>query len=137
MTVLITKLAKRGRPSSGAIESPPVGIKVGALALFAVLGIPLAVTYSIPFALASIFFNNSGLGQGLSFGVLNLAIVIPQMVVSVGSGPWDQLFGGGNIPAFVLGAVAAAVSGILSLVMLLSPPDDVAAAKAMIVKEFH
>ncbi|KAK4423470.1 Sucrose transport protein SUC1 [Sesamum alatum] len=78
MTVLITKLAERRRPSSGAIESPPVGIKVGALALFAVLGIPLAVTYSIPFALASIFSNNFGLGQGLSLGVLNLAIVIPQ-----------------------------------------------------------
>ncbi|KAK4434980.1 Sucrose transport protein SUC2 [Sesamum alatum] len=137
MTVLITKLAERGRPSSGAIESPPVGIKVGALAVFAVLGIPLAVTYSIPFALASIFSNNSGLGQGLSLGVLNLAIVIPQMVVSVGSGPWDQLFGGDNLPAFVLGAVAAAVSGILSLVMLPSPPDDVAAAKVMTVKGFH
>ncbi|KAK4423471.1 Sucrose transport protein SUC2 [Sesamum alatum] len=137
MTVLITKLAERGRPSSGAIESPPVGIKVGALALFAVLGIPLAVTYSIPFALASIFSNNSGLGQGLSLGVLNLAIVIPQMVVSMGSGPWDQLFGGGNLPAFVGGAVAAAVSGILSLVVLPSPPDDVAAAKAMTIKGFH
>ncbi|KAK4416877.1 Sucrose transport protein SUC2 [Sesamum alatum] len=137
MTVLITKLAERGRPSTGATESPPAGIKVGALALFAILGIPLAVTYSIPFALASIFSSNSGSGQGLSLGVLNLAIVIPQMVVSVGSGPWDQLFGGGNLPAFVLAAVAAAVSGILSLVMLPSPPDDVAAAKAMTVKGFH
>ncbi|KAK4424966.1 Sucrose transport protein SUC2 [Sesamum alatum] len=136
MTVLITKLAERERPFSGAIESPPISIKVGALALFAVLGIPLAVTYSIPFALASIFSNNSGLGQGLSLGVLNLAIVIPQMVVSVGSGPWDQLFGGGNLPAFMLGAVAAAVSGLLSLVMLPSPPDDVA-AKVMTVKGFH
>ncbi|KAG4389416.1 hypothetical protein GLYMA_06G091033v4 [Glycine max] len=29
-------------------------------------------------------------------GVLNLAIVFPQMLVSLGSGPWDQLFGGGN-----------------------------------------
>ncbi|KAK4413324.1 Sucrose transport protein SUC2 [Sesamum alatum] len=102
MTVLITKLAERGWPSSGATDSPPMGIKVGALALFAILGIPLAVTYSIPFALASIFSSNSGSGQGLSLGVLNLAIVIPQMVVSVASGPWNQLFGGGNLPAFVL-----------------------------------
>ncbi|KAK4415761.1 Sucrose transport protein SUC2 [Sesamum alatum] len=135
MTVLITKLAERGRPSTGATESPLVGIKVGALALFAVLGIPLAVTYIIPFALASIFSSNFGSGQGLSLGVLNLAIVIPQMVVSVASGPWNQLFGGGNLPAFVLGAMAAAVSGILSLVMLPSPPDDVATKEA--VGGFH
>ncbi|KAK4417389.1 Sucrose transport protein SUC2 [Sesamum alatum] len=137
MTVLITKLAERGWPSSGATDSPPMGIKVGALALFAILGIPLAVTYSIPFALASIFSSNSGLGQGLSLGVLNLAIVIPQMVVSMASGPWNQLFGGGNLPAFVLGAVAAAMSGVLSLVMLPSPPDDVTITKVMIVKGFH
>ncbi|KAL0351393.1 UNVERIFIED_CONTAM: Sucrose transport protein SUC2 [Sesamum calycinum] len=137
MTVLITKLAERGRPASGATAPPTAGVKVGALALFAILGIPLAVTYSIPFALASIFSSNSGSGQGLSLGVLNLAIVIPQMVVSVASGPWDELFGGGNLPAFVVGAVAAAVSGILSLVMLPSPPDDVAAAKAMTVGGFH
>ncbi|KAK4415951.1 Sucrose transport protein SUC2 [Sesamum alatum] len=137
MTVLITKLAERGWPSSGATDSAPMGIKVGALALFAILGIPLAVTYSIPFALASIFSSNSGSGQGLSLGVLNLAIVIPQMVVSVVSGPWNQLFGGGNLPAFVLGAVAAAVSGVLSLVMLPSPPDDVTITKAMTVKGFH
>ncbi|KAK4426978.1 Sucrose transport protein [Sesamum alatum] len=135
MTVLITKLAERSRPSTVATESPLVGIKVGALALFAVLGIPLAVTYIIPFALASIFSSNSGSGQGLSLGVLNLAIVIPQMVVSVASGPWNQLFGGGNLPAFVLGAAAAAVSGILSLVMLPSPPDDVATKAA--VGGFH
>ncbi|KAK4413513.1 Sucrose transport protein SUC1 [Sesamum alatum] len=137
MTVLITKLAERGWPSAGATDSPPMGIKVGALALFAILGIPLAVTYSIPFALASIFSSNSGSGQGLSLGVLSLAIVIPQMVVSVASGPWNQLFGGGNLPAFVLGAVAATVSGVLSLVMLPSPPDDVTITKAMTVKGFH
>ncbi|KAK4436778.1 Sucrose transport protein SUC2 [Sesamum alatum] len=135
MTVLITKLAERGRPSTGATESPLMGIKVGALALFAVLGIPLAVTYIILFALASIFSSNSGSGQGMSLGVLNLAIVIPQMVVSVASGPWNQLFGGGNLPAFVLGAAAAAVSGILSLIMLPSPPDDVVTKAA--VGGFH
>lgn len=45
MTVLITKLAEGSR--SGAPEpplTPPPGIKAGALALFAVLGIPLAVS---------------------------------------------------------------------------------------------
>ncbi|CAM8936445.1 unnamed protein product [Rhodiola kirilowii] len=129
MTVLITKLAEStrrygpGGPGTDPLP-PPAGVKAGALTLFAVLGIPQAVTYSIPFALASIFSTTSGAGQGLSLGVLNLAIVVPQMIVSVLSGPWDDLFGGGNLPAFVVGAVAAAVSGIFALTMLPSPPPD-------------
>lgn len=46
------------------------------------------------------------------------------MFVSVVSGPWDDLFGGGNLPAFVAGAVAAVASGVLALFMLPSPPPD-------------
>lgn len=56
-------------------------------------------------------------------------IMFKQMVVSVASGPWDALFGGGNLPAFVVGAVAAAVSGIFALTMLPSPPPDIHATK--------
>ncbi|XP_059454482.1 sucrose transport protein-like [Corylus avellana] len=124
MTVLITKLAESARHGKTVPSSPPTGIKAGALALFAVLGVPQAVTFSIPFALASIFSNTSGAGQGLSLGVLNLAVVLPQMLVSFASGPWDALFGGGNLPAFLVGAVAAAASGILSLTLLPSPASN-------------
>lgn len=139
MTVVITKVAEHTRRygTDGALLPPETGVKVGSLALFAVLGIPLSVTYSIPFALASIFSSNSGSGQGLSLGVLNLAIVIPQMMVSVTSGPWDDLFGGGNIPAFVVAAVAAAISGVLALTMLPSPPAEVVATKALTAGGFH
>nr|AYU70944.1 sucrose transporter 4 [Ginkgo biloba] len=97
---------------------PPVGIIVAALLVFATLGIPLAVTYSVPYALTSAFTQTISGGQGLSMGVLNLSIVIPQMIVSLGSGPWDQLFGGGNSPAFVVAAIAAFVSGMLTIVVL-------------------
>ncbi|KAJ1391962.1 hypothetical protein SESBI_36222 [Sesbania bispinosa] len=38
-----------------------------------------------------------------------------EMVVSLGSGPWDQLFGGGNSPAFAVAAVAALVSGLIAV----------------------
>ncbi|CAL9232169.1 unnamed protein product [Arabidopsis halleri] len=128
MTVLITKMAESSRRDSAVLGvvaiSPPVGVKIGALSLFALLGVPLAITYSIPFALASIFSSSSGAGQGLSLGVLNLAIVVPQMVVSVGAGPFDEMFGGGNIPGFVLAAVVAAVSGVLALTVLPSPPPE-------------
>ncbi|ESW15628.1 hypothetical protein PHAVU_007G088200 [Phaseolus vulgaris] len=143
MTVLITKMAQHSRQytvlPNGHQEPlpPPSGVKAGALALFSVLGVPLAITYSIPFALASIFSTTSGAGQGLSLGVLNLAIVIPQMVVSVISGPWDALFGGGNLPAFVVGAVAAAASGILSIILLPSPPPDLAKAATATGGGFH
>ncbi|CAL5348293.1 unnamed protein product [Camellia sinensis] len=44
------------------------------------------------------------------------------LVVSLTSGPWDQLFGGGNLPAFVVGAVAAVAGGVFVLVLLPSPP---------------
>ncbi|KZV33071.1 sucrose transport protein-like [Dorcoceras hygrometricum] len=125
-TVLVTKFADANRQhaADGSLLPPPAGVKAGALALFAVLGIPLSVTFSIPFALASIFSSSSGSGQGLSLGVLNLAIVVPQMFVSVTSGPWDALFGGGNLPAFVGGAIVAAVGGILVLAILPSPDSN-------------
>jgi solute carrier family 45 protein 1/2/4 len=66
MTILVTKLAQKHRHASAGVEPPPppAGIKAGALLIFAVLGIPQAVTYSIPFAMASIFCSNSGAGQG-------------------------------------------------------------------------
>jgi solute carrier family 45 protein 1/2/4 len=38
-----------------------------------------------------------------------------QMIVSLGAGPWDQLFGGGNLPAFVLASVAAFAAGVIAL----------------------
>ncbi|XP_065847988.1 sucrose transport protein SUC4 [Euphorbia lathyris] len=96
-------------------DQPPTGILIAAIVIFAVLGVPLAITYSVPYALISARIEPLGLGQGLSMGVLNLAIVIPQVIVSLGSGPWDQLFGGGNSPALAVGAVAALVGGIIAI----------------------
>lgn len=37
------------------------------------------------------------------------------MIVSLGAGPWDALFGGGNIPAFVLASFAALAGGIFAV----------------------
>ncbi|XP_076882163.1 sucrose transport protein SUC8-like [Bidens hawaiensis] len=133
MTVVVAKVAEsqqrfmmvNGEPS----HEPSSGVRAGALTLFAVLGIPLSVTFSIPCALASIFSNDSGVGQGLSLGVLNIAIVVPQMFVSFLSGPWDSLFGGGNSPAFVVASIAAAVSGIMAFTLLPSPPCEAVLSK--------
>lgn len=100
----------QGLPSNGAV--------IAGLVVFTVLGIPLAITYSVPYALISSRIESLGLGQGLSMGVLNLAIVIPQVVVSLGSGPWDQLFGGGNSPSLAVAAAAAFTSGLLAILAL-------------------
>ncbi|VFQ86400.1 unnamed protein product [Cuscuta campestris] len=127
MTVLVTKMALRSRRynPNGDILPPPAGVKAGAFLIFSTLGIPSAATLTIPYALVSIFTNKAGAGQGLSVGILNLSFVIPQMLVSFMSGPWDALFGGGNLPAFLVGAVSAATSGILIITLLPSPsPDD-------------
>ena len=47
-----------------------------------------------------------------------MAIVIPQMIVSFGVGPIDALFGGGNLPGFVVGAIAALISSVVALTVL-------------------
>ncbi|TKY56376.1 Sucrose transport protein SUC4 [Spatholobus suberectus] len=99
-------------------DLPPIGIVIAALIIFTILGFPLAITYSVPYALVSTHIESLGLGQGLSMGVLNLAIVIPQIIVSLGSGPWDQLFGGGNSPAFAVAAVSALISGLMAVLAI-------------------
>ncbi|KAL9663628.1 hypothetical protein QQ045_019019 [Rhodiola kirilowii] len=99
-------------------QSPPDGVVIAALVIFTVLGFPLAITYSVPYALVSSRIESLGLGQGLSMGVLNLAIVIPQVIVSVGSGPWDELFGGGNSPALVVAGVAAFSGGLVAILAI-------------------
>ncbi|KAL8133252.1 hypothetical protein AgCh_008635 [Apium graveolens] len=126
MMILLTKLAQSQRkygPDGDALP-PSSGITAGALLVFAVLGIPLSVTYSIPFALASIFSADSKAGQGLSLGVLNVSICIPQILVSFTSGPIDAAFGGGNLPMFVIGLVCAAVSGVLAIVLIPKNTDN-------------
>ncbi|KAK7271017.1 hypothetical protein RJT34_26596 [Clitoria ternatea] len=140
MTVVISKNAKHERQvNPAAVGNPSQGIKIGSMAFFAVVGIPLAVNYSVPFALASIYCSNAGAGQGLSLGVLNLAIVIPQMIVSALSGPWNALFGGGNLPAFVFGAVCSGISAVMAAFLLPTPKaeDEAKAASMVNMGSFH
>lgn len=122
---MISAMAENARKaaavaSGSSLVQPPFEVKVSCFVLFALLGIPQAVTFTLPFALASMYSNNSGTGQGLALGLLNLAIVIPQMGVALISGPLDAVFGGSNLPAFVLGGTAAAAGGIAALQLPLS-----------------
>lgn len=95
------------------------------------------MTYSVPFALASIFSVDSGSGRGLSLGVMNLVIDVPQMMISILRRPFDALFGGANLPAFVVGAIAADISGMIALTYVPSPPADIPSHKTQAIAAFH
>lgn len=70
-TVWVSYHAKSVRQlgASGEALPPSFEVKASALAIFAILGIPLAVTFSVPFALAAIYCsrntNTGGAGQGI------------------------------------------------------------------------
>ncbi|KAL2894849.1 Sucrose transport protein SUT2 [Bienertia sinuspersici] len=76
MLVIAFVVSKTDSVGSGM---PPNGAVIAAVTVFTILGMPLAVTYSVPYALISSRIESLGLGQGLSMGVLNLAIVVPQV----------------------------------------------------------
>lgn len=94
------------------------GVRASALALFVFLGLPFAVLCSVPFAVTAQLAASRGGGQGLCTGVLNISIVVPQMAIALGAGPWDELFGEGNIPAFAMASVFAAAAAAAGVVLL-------------------
>ncbi|KAF6142419.1 hypothetical protein GIB67_033846 [Kingdonia uniflora] len=53
-------------------------IRIASLVVLALLGFPLSITFSVPFSVTAELTSDTGGGQGLAIGVLNLAIVIPQ-----------------------------------------------------------
>ncbi|XBI95613.1 hypothetical protein VPH35_032040 [Triticum aestivum] len=64
------------------LTGPDPKLKAIALTLFALIGIPQAVLFSVPWAVASEVVaaeEDDGQGQGLAIGVLNIAIVVPQV----------------------------------------------------------
>ncbi|KAL0692730.1 hypothetical protein Bca4012_059910 [Brassica carinata] len=114
-TAVISLMSLKDNTKENEHILPNETTRTAAVIVFALLGFPLAITYSVPFSVTAEVTADSGGGQGLAIGVLNLAIVIPQMIVSLGAGPWDALFGGGNLPAFVLASVAAFAAGVIAL----------------------
>ncbi|KAJ0988340.1 hypothetical protein J5N97_006696 [Dioscorea zingiberensis] len=97
---------------------PNHNIRIMALVIFAILGFPLSILFSVPFAVTAQLAKNEGGGQGLCTGVLNISIVIPQVIIALGAGPWDAIFGKGNTPAFAVAAVFAFVCGFIALFKL-------------------
>ncbi|EFJ23442.1 hypothetical protein SELMODRAFT_232600 [Selaginella moellendorffii] len=104
---IVMKNAPVGRPS--------LGVQIASLLFFTVLGAPLAVTYSIPFALTAAVAGSSGGGQ--------------DFLTSIFIGPWDTLFGGGDMPAFTLSAVVALLSSLIAPYILPKPPAELRSSK--------
>lgn len=85
------------------------------MGLFAVFGFPFAITLTVPYVVMAEANGGGGLGFGLAMGVLNIAIVVPQLIVTVSSGPWDAVFGGGNMAAFMGAAVFGLGAAVLAV----------------------
>nr|XP_043606454.1 sucrose transport protein SUC3 isoform X2 [Erigeron canadensis] len=117
-TAIITVISLEETRGTDRVIGGNESIKTASLVVFAILGLPLAITYSVPYSVTADLTADTGGGQGLAIGVLNLAIVIPQMIVSLGAGPWDALFGGGNVPAFVLASLSALAACIIATLRL-------------------
>ncbi|XP_074567525.1 sucrose transport protein SUT1-like [Curcuma longa] len=121
VAICITSVWSLKRFTQGTIQqaiSADVDVKVVSLVVFAALGLPLAVLFSVPFAVASQLAAKVDGGQGLCIGVLNISIVIPQVIIALGAGPWDAIFGHGNLPAFALASALAFVSGVAGTFLL-------------------
>uniref|UniRef100_A0A803M559 Uncharacterized protein n=1 Tax=Chenopodium quinoa TaxID=63459 RepID=A0A803M559_CHEQI len=76
-TLPLTKMVEKARRHKPLHATPSPSIKSGTLALFAATGIPQAATYSIPFALASMYSSDNGAGHvsAVISGVLALTII--------------------------------------------------------------
>ncbi|XP_042401379.1 sucrose transport protein SUT1-like [Zingiber officinale] len=119
--ICLTSVWSLKKFSQGSIQlaiSADTDVKVVSLVIFAALGLPLAVLFSVPFAVASQLAAKVDGGQGLCIGVLNISIVIPQVIIALGAGPWDAIFDQGNLPAFALASAFAFLSGVAGIFLL-------------------
>lgn len=124
-TTLITAIAKRTATTTAEDEGPEPLVTFVALVVLSLLGVSLALTFSVSFSMGVTFTEEVGGGQGVSMGALNLSISLPQLIVSLGAGPLDEVFGGDNMPAFLFGAGAAFCGGVAAVLLLpIPPPPD-------------
>ncbi|KAK4538312.1 hypothetical protein CDCA_CDCA17G4337 [Cyanidium caldarium] len=94
--------------AAALMVTPLVRGIVPAMLLIAVLGVPWAVTMSVPFSLIGMFSNDAE--RAVAIGVLNTYIVVPFIVVALLDGPLIVLLGGRISSVLLGGGVIAAVS---------------------------
>ncbi|KAE8785038.1 sucrose transporter [Hordeum vulgare] len=118
--VAVGVISTRGyNPSVSArltVVGPDNSLNALALTMFELIGIPQAVLYSVPWAVAA----ELG-GQGVTVGALTIVISLSsQLLVGLTAGPIDGAFNKGNAPAFGIGGVVAFICAVL---VVLALPD--------------
>ncbi|CAM0956510.1 unnamed protein product [Alopecurus aequalis] len=120
--VIISLLATKGQrePSSNSLVEPDPTLEALVLVIFALMGIPLAMLQILPTALAfQIAVAEGGDNLGHINGAINIAVVVPQMIAVLITGPIDNVYGsGGNTPGFLFSAAMAFLSWLLGLLFL-------------------
>jgi solute carrier family 45 protein 1/2/4 len=99
------------------VSSIWIKTKIGAVVMIALLGIPWAVVMVIPFTLVALCVDESQ--SGLYMGVLNIFVVIPQILVSIGIGAILKIFGGNLAAALTTGGISAFISALLVFTLII------------------
>lgn len=90
-----------------------------AIALVAFSGVAWAVIITIPFTLVAESTNKAD--SGVSMGVMNVFIVVPQMIISLGANPIVKATHDSSI-VMLVGAGLALVAAALAVFVLITPP---------------
>jgi len=91
--------------------------KQGALALIAICGIPWTAVMVFPFTIVAMSVEESE--SGMYMGVLNIFVVLPQILVSLGIGFVIDIFDGDLVSALVCGSIFAFISSTLVWTLIL------------------
>jgi len=91
--------------------------KYGALILISACGIPWTAVMVFPFTIVAMSVKESECG--LYIGVLNIFVVIPQILVSLGIGFVVDFFHGNLVAGMVTGGFSALISAILVWTLIL------------------
>jgi len=94
-----------------------INSKEGALIIIAACGIPWTAVMIFPFTVVAMSVEESE--SGMYMGVLNIFVVLPQILVSLGIGFIIDIFDGDLVSALVSGAISAFLSSILVWTLVL------------------
>lgn len=120
------------KSSRHGLTEPDQTLAAVALAIFALVGISGAITQCLPAALAFQIAATEGDSQGNTIGAITIAMVVPQLITVLTTGPIDNACGGGgNTPGFVLSAALAFLSWFLGL-LLIPRKGDISCAVALL-----
>jgi solute carrier family 45 protein 1/2/4 len=97
----------------------PLGVhnQYVALVVLALFGIPWSVAMTIPFAIVANIAPEEE--KGIYMGILNIFVVIPQLCMSAVGALLSLIFKGNVVAALTAGGIAAFISAILTLILII------------------